>query len=149
MKKSVLKIACTLLLVGLLVSLCGCIKTDVARAHTNKFMDALVAEDYETAEALMHPEYKEDLAEFARKLRDEFGIDFKDGVTVINYTGMSSRISLTGSFYAHSFNALIGETKVVIEATLMDSDAGFGIIYFHISGESSNIPDTEPSHGEI
>ena len=121
-----------------LILLSGCsggIKGDEAKAHINKFLEAVEAGDYELAESYLHPESPADLQIFFEALKAEEAIDFSLGTEIVKYTGFSSSYydsTVNGSAYELEFDAEIGKREVEIEIEIVSNDNGYGIYNFDI-----------------
>ena len=69
--KKILVITITCVFVCSLVSCGNGIKGDEAKAYINDFFAAVVAEDYDKAESLLHPERPADLETFLLNVENE------------------------------------------------------------------------------
>lgn len=117
----------------LLLSAVGCsggIDKDRAKADMQSFLDAVAAEDYEAAAALMHPARPLDLKAFFEHIEAEEGVDFGSGIEVLRSSGFSYAYydsEIDGSRYALELEVEIGGVRAEIELEAVQNDAGYGI----------------------
>lgn len=130
---SVLMIVC---LCALPLSACeGGIKGDEAKAFINDFFAAIVAEDYETAEGMLHPQRPADLKAFLQTVEEKEGVDFQNGIEIERYTGFSSSYydsTVDGSTYELTMRTKVGEKTVRFVVEIVKNDAGYGIYNLNI-----------------
>lgn len=113
-----------------LVSCSGGIKGDVAKATINDFFDAVVAEDYDKAEALLHSNRPADLEEFFEHVEESEGLDFQAGIEIEKYTGFSSSFydsEVGGSRYELTMKTKVGAKSVTFVIEVVGNDSGYGI----------------------
>ncbi len=136
MKNCIKKTILVILLVSvLLVSLTSCIDTERARGTIEAFIEAVVADDLETAATHLHPDRPTDLERFFSNIESERQVDFQSGVSIERYASVKSSYydsKVDGSLYATVLVVKIGETKAEISVDLVENDAGYGIHNFHI-----------------
>ncbi len=128
--KSLLLITISLLCVCSLVSCEGGIKGDDAKAMIRDFFDAIVAEDYEKAEGLLHPDRPADLEAFFLEVEDDEELDFQSGIEIEKYTGFSSAFydsTVDGSTYELTMRTKVGEETVKFTIEIVKNEAGYGI----------------------
>jgi len=129
MKKVVLTVlAC--LLVCCAVSCGNAIKGDEAKAVINDFFDAVVAEDYDKAEELLHPSRPVDMEAFFLQVEQEESMDFQEGIEIERYTGFSTSwydSSVDGSRYELSMRAKVGDNTVSFTVEIVRNEDGYGI----------------------
>ena len=122
-------ILCCICIVSL-ASCSGGIKGDDAKAYINDFFDAVSAEDYERAEALLHPDRPADLEEFFLNIEEKEDLDFQSGIEVERYTGMSSSYydsTVDGSRYELVMQVSVDEKNVEFTIEIVQNENGYGI----------------------
>ena len=115
------------------LSLFSCIDGEKAREDAVDFLSALEDEDYESARALLHPDFKIDMEKEISALEKQEGIDFSEGIDVYKFTGFSSAhydSQVDGSLYETTVNIAVGGKKGSLTVTLVDNDKGYGIYNF-------------------
>lgn len=133
MKKALKNIFFTVVALICAVSLASCsggIKGDDAKAYINDFFDAVSAEDYERAEALLHPDRPADLEEFFLNIEKKEALDFQSGIEVERYTGMSSSYydsTVDGSRYELVMQVSVDEKNVEFTIEIVQNENGYGI----------------------
>lgn len=133
MKKTLKNIFFTVAALICVVSLASCsggIKGDDAKAYINDFFDAVSAEDYERAEALLHPDRPADLEEFFLNIEEKEDLDFQSGIEVERYTGMSSSYydsTVDGSRYELVMQVSVDEKVVEFTIEIVQNENGYGI----------------------
>lgn len=113
-----------------LPSCSGGIKRETAKATVNNFFDAVVAEDYDKAEALLHSDRPADLEEFFEHVEESEGLDFQSGIEIEKYTGFSSSFydsEVGGSRYELTMKTKVGDKGVTFSIEVVENDAGYGI----------------------
>ena len=135
--KTLLIILSCLLLLNLLCTSCsGGINKNEAIACIEQFWNAIVIEDYETAEALLHHDYYLDIPKYLSTIESESGVDFQSGVCIEKYTGFSSSYydsRVDGSRYELTMNAEIGTTTATFIIEVVRNNNGFGIYHIDIN----------------
>ena len=118
-----------------LVSCSGGIKGDEAKSFINDFFAVIVAEDYDKAEAFLHPDRPGDLESFLLNVEKEVGIDFQAGVEIDRYIGFSSSFydSLVGgSRYELTMSTNVGDKKAIFTIEIVKNENGYGIYNFNL-----------------
>lgn len=136
-----MKYKVSFLLIALVLTfvLSGCsdgIKEDEAKEQINLFFDAIEQEDYEAAEALLHPDRQASLSELIIALETGLGIDFQEGIDIDKYTGFSSALydtSVKGATYELDMIVLVGDIEMDISVQLVRNDNGFGIYTYNFT----------------
>lgn len=119
--------------------LSGCgdgIKEDEAKKQIDMFFEAIVQEDYDAAEALMHPERQNAVSDLIIALEAGLGIDFQQGMEIDEYTGFSSALydtSVKGATYELDMIVLVGDVEMDITIQLVRNDNGFGIFAYNFT----------------
>ena len=90
--RNILLVSISCLFIFSFVSCGKGIKGDEAKAYINDFFAAIVAEDYDKAESLLHPERPADLEPFLLNVEKEENVDFQAGIEIEKYTGFSSSL---------------------------------------------------------
>ena len=128
-------IAVVALLCSIALASCdGGIKGDEAKEYINDFFDAIVAEDYERAEALLHPDRPADLETFFLNIEEKEDIDFQSGIEVEKYTGFSSSYydsTVDGSRYELTMRTSVGDETVQFTIEIVENENGYGIYNLH------------------
>lgn len=116
----------------LTLSLCACsggISRDEAKNYINGFLERIEAEDYKSAEELLHPERPGNLKEFFEAAENEKGVDFSN-ITIKKYTGFKSAMydsTVGGSTYALKMDLNVSNQTVEMEVEIVKNDNGYGI----------------------
>ena len=129
----VLIIAC--ILVCSLASCGNVIKGDEAKAIINDFFAAIVAEDYDKAESLLHPERPGDLETFLLNIEKEENVDFQAGIEIERYTGFSTALydsTVGGSTYELTMRTKVGDKTVKFTIEIVRNETGYGIYNLNI-----------------
>ena len=106
------------------------IKGDEAKALMNDFFSAIVAEDYDKAESLLHPERPADLEAFLLNVEKDESIDFQAGIEIERYTGFASSLydsTVDGSTYELTMRTKVGDKKVTFTIEIVKNENGYGI----------------------
>ena len=128
-------LSCILLLNLVCTSCSGGVSKNEAIACIEQFWNAVVIEDYEAADALLHPDYPLDVPEYLSSIEAKHGVDFQSGVCIEKYTGFSSAYYLSdvkGSQYELTMRAEIGTTDARFVISVVRNDNGFGIYHIKI-----------------
>ena len=128
--KKILVITITCVFVCSLVSCGNGIKGDEAKAYINDFFAAVVAEDYDKAESLLHPERPADLETFLLNVENEENVDFQEGIEIEKYTGFSSSLydsTVAGSTYELTMRTKVGNKTVKFTIEIVRNENGYGI----------------------
>ena len=128
--KKILAITITCVFVCSLASCGNGIKGDEAKAYINDFFAAIVAEDYDKAESLLHPERPADLETFLLNVEKEENVDFQAGIEIEKYTGFSSSLydsTVDGSTYELTMRTKVGDKKVAFTIEIVNNEDGYGI----------------------
>ena len=128
--KKILAITITCVFVCSLASCGNGIKGDEAKAYINDFFAAIVAEDYDKAESLLHPERPADLETFLLNVENEENIDFQEGIEIEKYTGFSSSLydsTVAGSTYELTMRTKVGNKTVKFTIEIVKNENGYGI----------------------
>ena len=124
--------ACTLSLLS-----CGKgIQMDEAKALLNDFLATIEAEDYEAAQALLHPDRPADLEDFLLGVEQEQGLDFQTGIEIERYTHFASSLydsTVGGSRYELTARTKVGESTIFFTVEIVKNDNGYGIYNFNLS----------------
>ncbi|MBQ7315403.1 MAG: hypothetical protein IJW83_05310 [Clostridia bacterium] len=121
--------------IGSLVSCTGGIDKDEAKQTIRDFFDAIVAEDYDGAEALLHPERPMDLQGRLQVIENETGVDLQSGIEIKAYTGVSSSYynsTIGGSRYELTMKLTVGTQTVMCTIEIVKNEQGYGIYSFDI-----------------
>ncbi len=128
-----------LLLFALLVCLTGCygfIDKEDAKACFGELLTALSQDDYEAAEACLHPSL---LSALDASVKDAFsaleqqaGVDFSAGTSVKKYTGIHTYAGTGKATYQMTAILLIGGSETECTFTVLKDKAGFGISEFRL-----------------
>ena len=116
-----------------IISLVSCgkgIKRDEAKSLINDFFAAIVDEDYDKAEGLLHPERPADLEGFLLDIEKDEDIDFQAGIKIERYTGFSSSLydsTVDGSTYELTMRTKVGDDKVIFTIEIVKNENGYGI----------------------
>ena len=116
-----------------IISLVSCgkgIKRDEAKSLINDFFAAIVEEDYDKAEGLLHPERPADLEGFLLGIEKDEDIDFQAGIKIERYTGFSSSLydsTVDGSTYELTMRTKVGDDKVIFTIEIVKNENGYGI----------------------
>lgn len=113
-----------------IVSCGGGIKGAEAKSYINEFFTAIVDEDYNKAETLIHPERPADLETFILNIEKEINVDFQDGIEIEKYTGFSSSVydsTVGGSTYELTMKTVVGDRLVEFTIELVKNENGYGI----------------------
>lgn len=128
----VLACVCVLSLVA-----CGAgIRGEDAKATIRGFFDAVEAEDYAAAAALLHPSCTVVPETVFGGMEETVGLDFQAGIEIKSYTGMAAALydsSVDGATYALTMKAAVGDQAVEIVVELVKNDEGYGITNVEIS----------------
>ncbi len=114
----------------LLSSCSGGIQSSEAKAHINEFFTAIVDEDYNKAETLLHPEFPSEVESFFLNVEEETSIDFQEGIEIKKYTSFSSSFydsTVNGSTYELTMQTTVGEKPVEFTIEILKNEAGYGI----------------------
>lgn len=137
--KNVLKsMAFMLIILVAVFSFIGCsgkISDDEAKEHIRGFLDAIEAEEYDTASDFLHPERPADLKSFFEGLENAKGLDFS-AIEITDYTGFSYTYydsSVKGSTYSLNINAKASDKEIKMEIEIVENDNGYGIYNFDIN----------------
>lgn len=137
--KDLLKKALAIIIMSLcIISLASCksgIKGDEAKALINDFFDAIVDEDYDKAESLLHPDRPADLETFLLNVEKEEDIDFQSGIKIEKYTGFSTSLydsTVDGSTYELTMRTKVGDKKVTFTIEIVSNEKGYGIYNFDL-----------------
>ncbi len=126
-----------LLVLGLAaLCLCSCIKKDTARGTIEDFLSKIEAEDYEGAQAMLHPEKPADLKALIAEVEAADGVDFQSGIEIVKYTSTQSAhydSTVNGSSYGTSLKVKIGESDATVFIKIVDNDKGYGIYNFEVT----------------
>ena len=139
MKKIAQILICAIVICGCIFSMASCkggIKSAEAKAHIDEFFAAVVDEDFDKAESLLHPERPADLEEFCLGVEEAKEIDFQEGIEIVKYTGFSSAFydsSVGGSTYGLTMKTMVGEKEVRFTIEIVKNEAGFGIYNLDIN----------------
>ena len=128
--KKILAITITCVFVCSLASCGNGIKGDEAKAYINDFFAAIVAEDYDKAESLLHPERPADLETFLLNVENEENVDFQEGIEIKKYTGFSSSFydsTVDGSTYELTMRTKVGNKTVKFTIEIVKNENGYGI----------------------
>lgn len=113
-----------------LVSCKGGIDTDEAKAFIGDFLDAVEAEDFESAKTFLHPDRPVDLESFFLRFEQREELDLGSGIEVLKITGMSYAYydsSIGGSSYELTMRTEIGGKPVEIRIEIVQNENGYGI----------------------
>ena len=108
---------------------------DEAKAMLNDFLATIEAEDYEAAQALLHPDRPADLEDFLLGVEQEQGLDFQTGIEIEKYTHFASSFydsTVGGSRYELTARTTVGEREVFFTVELVKNDNGYGIYNFNL-----------------
>lgn len=128
--KTILVVSMLCICVFCLVSCDNGIKRDEAKATINEFFAAVVAEDYDKAESLLHPERPAGAEAFFSKVENAENIDFQAGIEVEKYTGFSSALydsTVNGPTYELTMRTKVGDRKVIFTIEIVKNENGYGI----------------------
>ncbi|MBQ3099977.1 MAG: hypothetical protein IJC50_03195 [Clostridia bacterium] len=133
-KYSLILMLCAVCLLSL--SACkGGISGDEAKATVNEFFEAVVNENYEEANALLHPDRYTDSSEFFLSIEEESGLDFQQGIEIVKYSGFSSSYynsEVGGSRYELTMQVKIGESDMSFSVEIVKNGNGYGIYNLHL-----------------
>ncbi len=138
MKNNLRRIVIILLACACVCSLVACaggIKTSEAKETIESFLEAVVAEEYEAAEALLHPIKEVDLKAFFLDMEKEEGVDFQKGVTIKRYVGFSSALydsTVDGAKFTLTMVVEIGGEDADLEVSVVRNEGGYGIYSFDL-----------------
>ena len=144
MKRLLLKSVTVLIVIALSLSaLVGCankVSGKEARATFDAFLAAVVAEDYDTAKAYLHPWIDDlDLAKEFTDLREEQGIDLRGGISE-NLKQVGIGASLYNSDYDGGGHQMTFHTQTVADGTpikiictVIRNKDGYGIYQFIVN----------------
>ncbi len=128
--RNILLVSIACLCVFSLVSCGNGIKGAEAKAFINDFFVAIVAEDYDKAESLLHPERPADLETFFLNVEKEENVDFQAGIEIEKYTGVSSSLynsTVGGSRYELTMRTKVGDKKITFTIEIAKNKNGYGI----------------------
>lgn len=131
--KKLLVITISCLFVCSLASCGNGIKGDEAKAFINDFFAAVVAEDYDKAESLLHPERPADLEAFLLSVEKEENVDFQAGIEIEKYTNFSSSLydsTVDGARYELTMQTKVGDKTVEFTIEIVRNENGYGIYNF-------------------
>ena len=127
------------LVIAAVLSLSSCgIDKDEAKEDMLSFLEAVEAERFDDAKALLHPELIEKTTDFAtaiHSLEERCGIDFSDGITINKTVNMQYSLynsDYNGSGYELTFYATVGEADVYITLRVVENNDGYGVYYFGV-----------------
>ena len=133
MKKIFINVLLVIISCLCIISFASCdkgIKRDEAQALINEFFAAIVAEDYDKAEELLHPELSDDLESFLLDIEKDENLDFQAGITIERYTGFSTALydsNVGGSTYELTMRTKVGDDKVIFTIEIVKNENGYGI----------------------
>ena len=139
MKNAFKKFLMAMLVCMCALSLVSCgsgIKGDDAKALINDFFEAIVAEDYDKADSLLHPDCTADLRAFLHEAEKEKGLDFQAGIEIEKYTGFNSTVyssNVGGSIYELSMRTIVGGKEAGFTFKIVKNETGYGIISFTLT----------------
>jgi hypothetical protein len=117
------------------VSCKNAIKGDEAKELIKDFFATVVDEDYEGAEALLHPDRPADLEDFLLNVEKQEDIDFQEGIEIEKYTSFSSSLydsTVDGARYELTLRAKVGDKTVIFTIEIVRNESGYGIYNFDL-----------------
>lgn len=131
------RIICLSVIVCLLAAaLCSCgdrMKMADAKKTFVEFLEAVESEDYEGAEEYLHPDYPGVLDLVFEMIEVREGIDFQKSIDIEKFSGTSYSYydsKYDGSQCSFKVKAKVSGVAVIIEATVVDNDSGYGVYDF-------------------
>ncbi len=127
MKKTV---AFLLAMLMLCLSLCACRDSGEDSLYLNgvsinEFFDAVEAEDYSGAAAMLHPNSElsqKDLKQYFEKIEENEKVDFQKGIKMDRYSNINSR-----NVCSVDVHLSIGWKKIVMHFEVLNDENGSGI----------------------
>lgn len=136
-KVMTLAVLCLVLCAPLSLVSCGLgIDSDEAKEFISDFFDAVKSEDYEKAETFLHPDRPADLETNFRTLEEKGNVDFSTGITIAQYTGISTVLydsTVDGSSYTLSLIAIVDGYQIPFTIEIVKNDNGYGIYNLRVN----------------
>lgn len=135
------KCAWIIMVVSLLVLLTSCknrITKEEAKYYADIFLDAMEAEDYQTAAEQFHPALKataDEAREYAEKYEKENGVDLSQGIEIEEYPAIKSSLydsKVGGAYYELGLELLLDGKKAYGLVEFVRNKEGFGMMNFHM-----------------
>jgi hypothetical protein len=131
------RIVCLVLVICLFAAvLCSCgdrLKNVDAKKTFAEFLEAVESEDYEEAEEYLHPSYPGVLDLVFEMIEIREGIDFQKSIDIEKFSSTSYSYydsKYDGSQCSFKVKAKVSGVAVIIEATVVDNDSGYGVYDF-------------------
>lgn len=123
---------CFLLSVSLiLITLQSCgISRESSEELIVDFFAAVVAENFEEARSLVHPDQDFDVDDYFLSLEAEYNVDFQGEFQIVKYTGIKMSLydsKFGGSLYGRDFIISVCGRQFLVYIDILKNSRGFGI----------------------